>query len=79
MIGFVELRNYNVIHRDLKLTNIFLNKNKVVIGDFGFAKTGKNMSGTTLGTPLTMAPEMIKGDSYYTSKTDLWSIGIVFY
>ncbi len=37
------------------------------------------MSGTTLGTPLTMAPEMIKGESKYTSKTDLWSIGIIFY
>lgn len=79
MVGFVELRKFNVIHRDLKLSNIFLHKNKVVIGDFGFAKTGKKMSGTTLGTPLTMAPEMIKGDSVYSSKTDLWSIGIVFY
>lgn len=79
MVGFVELRKFNVIHRDLKLSNIFLHKNKVVIGDFGFAKTGKKMSGTTLGTPLNMAPEMIKGDSVYSSKTDLWSIGIVFY
>ena len=32
------------------------------------------MTGTRLGTPLTMAPEMIEGKNY-SSKTDLWSIG----
>lgn len=37
------------------------------------------MTGTTLGTPLTMAPEMINGDAKYSSKTDLWSIGVIFY
>jgi len=34
------------------------------------------MTGTRLGTPLTMAPEMIEGKNY-SSKTDLWSIGKV--
>ena len=33
------------------------------------------MTGTRLGTPLTMAPEMIEGKNY-SSKTDLWSIGM---
>lgn len=79
MNGFVELRKYNVMHRDLKLSNIFLHDEDIIVGDFGFAKTGKEMTGTTLGTPLTMAPEMINGDAKYSSKTDLWSIGIVFY
>lgn len=79
MNGFVELRKYNVMHRDLKLSNLFLNDETVVVGDFGFAKTGKEMTGTTLGTPLSMAPEMIKGESKYNSKTDLWSIGVIFY
>jgi serine/threonine protein kinase len=31
----------------------------VVIGDFGFAKMGKMVTGTVLGTPITMAPEVI--------------------
>lgn len=47
-----------------------------MIGDFGLAKTGKEMTGTRLGTPLTMAPEMIEGKNY-SSKTDLWSIGMI--
>ena len=79
MNGFVELRKYKVMHRDLKLSNIFLHNERVVIGDFGLAKTGKEMSGTKLGTPLMMAPELIEGAREYSSKTDLWSIGILFY
>ena len=31
-----------------------------------------------LGSPLNMAPEVLKGLSY-TSKADVWSIGCVFY
>lgn len=79
MNGFIELRKYKVMHRDLKLSNIFLHNDKIVIGDFGLAKTGKEMSGTKLGTPLMMAPELIEGTREYSSKTDLWSIGILFY
>ena len=39
------------------------------------------MATTKLGTPYNMAPELLlaKGKVPYTSKTDLWSIGIVFY
>ena len=39
------------------------------------------MTSTKLGTPLTMAPELIasSGNVSYTSKADLWSIGVVFY
>jgi len=79
MNGFMELRKYKVMHRDLKLSNIFLHNDKIVIGDFGLAKTGKEMSGTKLGTHLMMAPELIEGIREYSSKTDLWSIGILFY
>lgn len=79
MNGFVELRRYKVMHRDLKLSNIFMHNDRIVIGDFGLAKTGKEMSCTKLGTPLMMAPELIEGTREYSSKTDLWSIGIVFY
>ena len=70
------------MHRDFKLANIFLKSDgTVVIGDFGFAKSGVEMTSTKLGTPLTMAPELIasSGNVSYTSKADLWSIGVVFY
>lgn len=38
MNGFKILHQNNVIHRDVKLANIFLDNDKIVIGDFGFAK-----------------------------------------
>lgn len=77
--GFKELRKYKVMHRDLKLSNIFLHNERVIIGDFGLAKTGKEMTGTQLGTPLMMAPELIAGDKGYDSKTDIWALGVLFY
>lgn len=43
------------------------------------AKVGKDKSGSSLGSPLNMAPELIKGDCKDISKIDLWSIGVVFY
>jgi serine/threonine-protein kinase ULK/ATG1 len=76
--GFVELRKKDIMHRDFKLENIFLRKGRVILGDFGAAKVVKEMTSTTVGTPLNMAPEVLEG-SDYNHKSDLWSIGIVFY
>lgn len=80
MNGFQVLHKNKIMHRDVKLANIFLQDDKVVIGDFGFAKSGVDITTTKLGTPLTMAPELLNstGNSY-TNKADLWSIGVVFY
>ena len=36
--AFVEFRKTQIIHRDLKLANIFLKNGHVVIGDFGFCQ-----------------------------------------
>ena len=76
--GFEELRKRNVMHRDLKLENIFIQGSNVILGDFGAAKVVKEMTSTTVGTPLNMAPEVMAGEDY-NNKSDLWSIGIVFY
>lgn len=80
--AFHEMRRNRIIHRDLKLANIFLNKGDIVIGDFGFAKLGVSMTGSKLGTPYYMAPEILNqssNSSKYTSKCDLWSIGVCYY
>ena len=38
------------------------------------------MAQTWIGSPVTMAPEiLLKSSKSYTNKTDLWSIGICFY
>ncbi len=49
--------------------------------DFGFAKkmiNHRHMTGTTLGTPFYMAPQLLKGHKY-SSKCDVWSIGVIYY
>ena len=83
MNGFRELHRHQVMHRDIKLANIFLHGDTVKIGDFGFAKQGVKMAETILGTPITMAPELLNSEKYkgkgYSNKTDLWALGVVFY
>jgi serine/threonine protein kinase len=78
MNGFQCLHENKIMHRDFKLANLFMHDGHVVIGDFGMAKSGYEMTQTALGSPLTTAPEVLREDSY-SSKADLWSVGTVFY
>lgn len=57
---------------------------RVKVTDFGFAcfySPSKDEDGPkeVLGSPLYMAPEIIKNESSYDSKVDLWSIGVITY
>lgn len=81
MSGFLYLHQHKIMHRDFKLANIFLDGKQITIGDFGFAKAGVDVATTKLGTPYNMSPEIIfsNGRTPYTSKADLWSIGVVYY
>ena len=66
-------------HRDLKPENILFTEYGVAkIADFGFARYIKQArSLSTVGTPLYIAPEIIKG--VYSTKCDIWSLGITLY
>ncbi|KAI1827979.1 Pkinase-domain-containing protein [Xylaria intraflava] len=77
-----------IIHRDLKMGNIFLDRNmNAKIGDFGLAAlsvTGKDMQTirrTTLcGTPNYIAPEILeKGKKGHDHTVDIWSLGIIMF
>ncbi|KAK0657312.1 hypothetical protein B0T16DRAFT_57631 [Cercophora newfieldiana] len=77
-----------IIHRDLKMGNIFLDKYmNAKIGDFGLAAlllTGKDMQvmrRTTLcGTPNYIAPEILeKGKKGHDHMVDIWSLGIILF
>lgn len=80
--GVHYLHNNKIIHRDLKLGNLFLNDDlHVKIGDFGLAARiefeGETKK-TLCGTPNYIAPEILnkKGHSF---EVDIWSIGCIMY
>jgi len=82
LLGCLYLHDNKIIHRDLKLGNVFLNDlMEVKIGDFGLA-TKVDFDGerkrTLCGTPNYIAPEVLgkKGHSY---EVDVWSLGCILY
>jgi serine/threonine protein kinase len=72
-------RIHNLIHRDLKPGNIVVSRSGIVkLSDFGVSRV-LNMEGkgtTFVGTAAYMSPERLEGRQY-TSKADIWSIGII--
>lgn len=76
--GLCQLQKMNIVHRDLKLANLLVHGNNVIIGDFGTSKVFNGITTTTVGTPVNMAPEVLKGQPY-DHKSDLWSLGILFF
>lgn len=72
------------IHRDIKPENIlFRADNSAVLSDFGVARgvaVNSRMThvGTVVGTPHYMSPEQTKGNNV-DGRSDLYSLGIVFY
>ena len=74
-------QRYNIIHRDIKLENIFVSDNgDYKLGDFGVARTLMDRAGglSKKGTYSYMAPEIMRSEDYSFS-ADLYSLGIVLY
>ncbi|MFN7935937.1 MAG: serine/threonine-protein kinase [Bryobacteraceae bacterium] len=73
-----------VLHRDLKPSNVMLGTGRVVLMDFGLAKSVGGLfssitaSGTILGTPDYMAPEQVEGGRA-TERTDIYAFGLILY
>ena len=75
--GLKYIHKNEIIHRDLKLTNIFIDyNNNVKIGDFGLAKNIYDLNYDEVGTFSYIAPEILAGNNY-DFKADLYSIGII--
>jgi len=77
LYGLKFLHDNNIIHRDIKCDNIFINGStgNIIIGDFGLAKNmEKQITHTILGTPEFMAPEIY--NEYYDKRIDIYSFGM---
>ncbi len=74
----------DIIHRDLKPGNVLFDQyGNAFLSDFGIARiahashtlTGDNI----IGTPAYMSPEQIQGEKDLDGRSDLYSLGIIFY
>uniref|UniRef100_A0A7N8WTP3 Serine/threonine-protein kinase PLK n=1 Tax=Mastacembelus armatus TaxID=205130 RepID=A0A7N8WTP3_9TELE len=80
--GLKYLHSKNILHRDLKLGNFFVNENmELRLGDFGLAaklETAEQRKKTICGTPNYLAPEVLNRQGHGT-ESDVWSLGCVMY
>ena len=78
------LHEKNIVHRDLKLGNIVLDKrsNKVTITNFCLGK--HLMNDTDLlkdqrGSPAYISPDVLSGKPYLGKPSDMWALGVVLF
>ena len=77
------LHKNRVIHRDLKLGNLFINGDMdLKLGDFGLAAKldfDGERKRTICGTPNYIAPEVLEGRNGHSFEVDVWSLGVIIF
>ena len=83
-----------IVHRDLKPDNMFVipdphdaQRERIKVLDFGIAKlqqgsvadSVKTRTGTLMGTPIYMSPEQCRGTRAVDHRSDIYSLGVIFY
>ncbi len=76
------LHSQNISHRDVKIDNMLLDRNKdLKLVDFGLSTkyTDDNLLDQPCGTVVYAAPEVLDGNEYHGMLADVWSSGIVLF
>lgn len=76
------LHQNDIIHRDLKLSNLLYNNRGVLkVADFGLARNYSSSLSQMTQTVVTLwyrAPELLLGATMYCTGIDLWALGCIF-
>ncbi|NUP13027.1 MAG: serine/threonine protein kinase [Polyangiaceae bacterium] len=88
--AMIEAHDAGIVHRDLKPTNIVLaeeNGRRIVkLVDFGISKITRGpiddhvtATNALFGSPLYMSPETFRSAKLADARSDIWSLGVIFY
>ncbi|XP_033741051.1 serine/threonine-protein kinase 40-like [Pecten maximus] len=79
-----SLHKKNIVHRDLKLGNMVLNKRtrRIIITNFCLGKhlvSENDLLKDQRGSPAYISPDVLSGKPYLGKPSDMWALGVVLF